>query len=31
MAGELPMIAWLLAWGAKDQPARRAVPAPVPG
>jgi hypothetical protein len=28
MAGELPMIVWLLVWGAKDQTARRAVPAP---
>jgi hypothetical protein len=27
MAGELPMIVWLLVWGAKDQPARRPVPA----
>ena len=26
-AGELPLI-WLLIWGAKDQPARRTVPAP---
>ena len=31
MVGELPMIVWLLAWGAKDQPARRAVPAPALG
>ena len=31
MAGEVPMIVWLLAWGAKEQPARRAVPALAPG
>jgi hypothetical protein len=28
MAGELPMTVWLLVWGAKDQPARRAISAP---
>jgi hypothetical protein len=28
MAGELPMLIWLLIWGAKDQPSRRAVSAP---
>lgn len=28
MAGELPMIVWLLACGAKDQSKRQAVPAP---
>lgn len=28
MAGELPMIIWLLVWGAKEQPAMHPVPAP---
>lgn len=28
MAGEVPMVVWLLVWGAKDQPGRQAVPAP---
>ena len=28
MAGELPMVLWLVVWGAKEQPARPAVPAP---
>ncbi len=28
MAGEVPMLIWLLVWGAKERPARQAVPAP---
>src|SRR5690242_1597717 len=28
MAGELPMVLWLVVWGAKDQPARPAVSVP---
>jgi len=31
MAGELPMLIWLLVWGAKEQPSSQVISAPATG